>query len=60
MRGLVPRIQAKKKHWIAGTSLDKPGDDEGEVVRYDRNALLIAELGNTRVRRDPVMRATRS
>jgi len=20
MRGLVPRIQAKKKHWIAGTS----------------------------------------
>jgi len=39
MRGLVPRIQAKKKHWIAGTSLDKPGDDEGEVVRYDRNAL---------------------
>ena len=38
MRGLVPRIQAKKP-WIAGTSPDKPGDDEGEVVRYDRNAL---------------------
>ena len=44
MRGLVPRIQAKKKHWIAGTSLDKPGDDEGEVVRYDRNALSFGDL----------------
>ena len=37
MRGLVPRIQAKKKHWIAGTSPAMTNErwfDAGSALRW--------------------------